>query len=181
MPLVTYGQLRGCSLMPLVIITPRDKLRNFLEGQLKLIGKSKSSEWDVLRRAVEGLVALDYGESQPMFVPGDRKGSHDGTRPYTLRKLQMQALGYADLLIKHKYKGEHAAIRTVAHAYKQSANTFRGWRKSKRLGMTRDLLMQSYRKEVAERDWDETHILDELEAAGNKFREVKKLAHKSKK
>ena len=125
-------------------------------------------------------MALDYGESQPMFVPGDRNGSHDGTRPYTLRKLQMQALGFADLLIANKYKGDPAAIRTVASAYKQSANTFRGWRKSKRLGKTTDPLMQFYREEVAKRDWDEGHILDELAVAGEKFREEKKLAHKSK-
>jgi hypothetical protein len=171
--------------MPVVVLKPRTRLRKFLEGQLELIGKSKSSEGNVLKRllrhAVEGLVALDYGESQPMFVPGDRNGSHDGTRPYTLRKLQMQALGYADLLIANKYKGDHAAIRTVTSAYNQSGNTFRSWRKSKRLGKTTDPLMQFYREEVAKRDWDESHILDELTAAGAKYTEEKALAHKSKK
>ena len=69
--------------MPVVVLKPRTRLRKFLEGQLELMEKSKSSEGNVLkpllRQAVEGLVALDYGESQPMFVPGDRNGSHDGT------------------------------------------------------------------------------------------------------
>ena len=168
--------------MPIIVLKPRARLRKFLEGQLELIEKTGSSEGNflkpLLREAVEGLVALNYGESQPMFVPGDRKGSHDGTRPYTLRKLQMQALGYADLLIAKKYKGEHAAIRTVARAYKQSANTFRSWRKSKRLGKTTDLLMQSYREEVAKRDWDESHILDKLKDAGKKYLEVKSKSKK---
>ena len=94
--------------MPVVVLKPRTRLSKFLEGQLKLMERSKSSQGNVLkpllRQAVEGLVALDYGESQPMFVAGDRNGSHDGTRPYTLRKLQMQALGFADLLIANNYK-----------------------------------------------------------------------------
>ena len=49
---------------------------------------------------------------------------------------------------------------------KQSANTFRGWRKSKRLGKTTDPLMQFYREEVAKREWDETQVLDALKEAG---------------
>ena len=72
-------------------------------------------------------------------------------------------------------------IRTVATAYGQKDDAFRGWRKSKRLGKTTDQLMKSYREEVAKLDWDESHILDELAAAGTKYRDEKKLAHKSKK
>src|ERR1035437_10345667 len=99
--------------MPVVVPKPRTRLRMYLEGQLKLMEKSESFQGSVfkplLRQAVEGLVALDYGESQPMFVPGERNGSKDGTRPFTLRKLRMQALGFADLLIKNNYKGKPAA------------------------------------------------------------------------
>jgi hypothetical protein len=164
--------------MPVVVPKPRTSLRNFLEGHLKLMEKSESF---LLRQAVEGLLALDYGESQPMFVPGDRNGSHDGTRPFTLRKLRMRALGFADLLIKNKYKGEAAAIRTVANAYGQHAEAFRAWRKNKRLGKTTDQLMKSFREEVEKLDWDETHILDELKRAGAKYQEEQHLAHKSKK
>ena len=180
--------------MPVVVPKPRTRLRMYLEGQLKLMEKSESFQGSVfkplLRQAVEGLVALDYGESQPMFVPGDRNGSHDGTRPYTIRKLQMQALGYADLLIANNYKGliiannykgKGTAIRTVATAYGLSFDAFRGWRKSKRLGKTTDQLMKSFREEIAKLDWDESHILDELTAAGAKYLNEKKLAHKSKK
>jgi hypothetical protein len=147
--------------------------------------KSESSQWSILkpllRQAVEGLVALDYGESQLMFEPGDRKGSHDGTRPYTIRKLQMQALGFADLLIANKYNGDPAAIRTVASAYGQKADTLRGWRKSKRLGKTTDRRMKAFRQNIAKLEWDESHILDELAAAGAHFLMMKKLAHISKK
>jgi hypothetical protein len=174
--------------MPLVVPKPRItriRLRNFLKGQLKSMEKSESNQGSVLKpllqEAVEGLVALDYGESQPMFVPGDKNGSHDGTKPYTIRKLQMQALGYADLLIANNYKGKGTVIRTVAAAYGKKADAFRGWRKSPRLGKTTDLRMKSFREEVAKLDWDESHILGELTAAGAKYLKEKKLAHKSKK
>jgi hypothetical protein len=147
--------------------------------------KSESNQGSVLKpllqEAVEGLVALDYGESQPMFVPGDKKGSHDGTKPYTIRKLQMQALGFADLLIANNYKGDAAAIRTVASAYGQKADALRGWRKSKRLGKTTDSVMQLFRQEIAKLPWDALSVLDALNEAGKKYLEEKKLAHKSKK
>ena len=90
-----------------------------------------------------------------MFVPGNKNGSHDGTRPYTIRKLQMRALGYADLLIANNYKGKGIVIRTVATAYGPKGDAFRGWRKSKRLGKTTDQRMKSYREEVANLNWDE--------------------------
>jgi len=126
-------------------------------------------------------VALNYGESQPMFAPSDRKGSHDGTRPYTLRKLKMRALGYADLMIANKYKGQEASIRSVAAAYGVKADRFRGWRKSKRLGKTTDPLMQSFRAEIAKLAWDEVHVLNALQVAGATYLKEVKLAHKSKK
>ena len=147
--------------------------------------RSKSLQGNGLKplfqRAVEGLLALNYGESQPMFAPGDRNGSHDGTKPYTIRKLQMQALGYADLLIKNNYKGKDTAIRTVSAAYGVKADRFRGWRKSKRLGKTTDSVMQSFRAEIAKLDWDEAYALEALNEAGANYLKEKKLAHKSKK
>lgn len=134
----------------------------------------------MLRNAVEGLRALDYGESQPMFAPSPKKGVHGGTKPYTLRKLRMQALGYADLLIAKKYRGDEPANRTVAGAYGEKTDAFRSWKKRKSLGKTTDPLMKSFREDVAKLDWDENHILDELKAAGAKYQEEKKLAHKFK-
>jgi hypothetical protein len=170
--------------MPIVVLSPRMRLRKFLEEHLKFM-ESESFQGSVLkpllRQAVEGLVALEYGESQPMFEPGDRNGSHDGTRPYTIRKLQMRALGYADLLIANNYKGKPAVIRTVATAYGQKADTFRGWRKSKRLGKTTDPVMQSFRAEIAKLDWDELTVLEALNAAGVSYKTEKKLVHKFKK
>jgi len=170
--------------MPIVVFAPtRIRLRKFLEEQIKLIEKGESSQVHkpLLRKAVEGLLALDYGESQPMFVP-DKKRGHDGTRPYTLRKLKMQALGYADLLIAKNYKGKNTAIRTVAEAYGLKADRFRGWRKSPLLGKTNDPLMKSYRKKIASNlNLDKDHILDELTKAGTKYRQENKLAHTKKK
>src|SRR5262249_14909415 len=132
----------------------------------------------LLRTAIEGLIALDYGETQPMFKPEDRKGSHDGTLPYTIRKLKMQALGFADLLKDNNYK---PAIRTVAGAYGTKADAFRGWRKDKRLGKTADPLMKSFREAIAKRDWNESQILDELQKAGKYYLAQKKIAKKSNK
>ena len=116
-----------------------------------------------------------------MFAPGNRRGSHDGTKPYTVRKLQMQALGYADLLITNGYKGKDTAIRTVAAAYGKKADAFRGWRKSKRLGKTTDPVMLSFRAEIAKLGWDEADVMEALKAAGANYLKEKTLAHKSKK
>jgi hypothetical protein len=164
--------------MPIVVLKPRARLRKFLEEQLKVMEKSGSAEASILRVAVEGLVALDYGEARPIFEPKQKKGAHGGTRPYTLRKLQMQALGFADLLIANKYK---PAIRTVAEAYGATAAAFRGWRKDKDIGKTTDNLMKSFREKIAKLDWDQSHILDEIKFAGKKYRAEEKLAHEPKK
>lgn len=154
---------------------PTIRVRNLLRKLLE--SHHPQTTW--LRRAIEGLVALDYGETQPIFTPDDRQGSHDGTRPYTIRKLRMQALGFADLLIANNYKP--APIRTVASAYGETAAAFRGWRKHKRLGKTTDPLMKSFREATAKLDWNESEILDKLKKAGKNYRDEKKLAHKSKK
>ena len=51
----------------LLVLKPRTRLRKFLEGQLELMEKNGSTQGSVLkallRQAVEGLGALDYGES----------------------------------------------------------------------------------------------------------------------
>jgi hypothetical protein len=129
---------------------------------------------------VEGLLALNYGESQPMFALSSKNGAKDGTKPYTLRKLRMKALGFADLLIAKKYKKEDAAaIRTVAAAYGQKADTFRAWRK--RLGKATDVHMMSFREEIStKRAWDEAQVLAELNKAGTEYVQQKQLAHQSK-
>jgi hypothetical protein len=122
------------------------------------------------------LVALNYGEVWPIFAPGSKANSKDGTKPYTLRKLRMKALGYTDLLMNNNYKGEATAIRIVAEAYGQKANTYRAWRK--KLGKTTDGVMKSFREEVANLDWNENHVLAELKKDGKKYLEEQKEAHK---
>jgi hypothetical protein len=164
--------------MAIPVTTPRGKFRILLENQLKLKETSDSPEARLLRVAIEGLVALNYGEAQPIYRPSSKKGSHGGTRPYTLRKLKMQALGFAALLIANDYK---SAIHTVATAYGETADVFVGWRKDKRLGKTTDPLMKSFREKTANLAWDETHILQMLKGAGNEYRWQKKLAYQNKK
>jgi hypothetical protein len=163
---------------------PRTMVRSFLEKLLIKNNESLQSVVDdfepLIRQTAEGLTALDYGEVQDMFTPGDKKGAKDGTKPYTLRKLQMRALGFADLLIARKYK---PAIRTVANAFGVKAATFRKWRNNNpRLGKTTDSLMKSFREEIStKRDWDEAQVLAELKAAGELYKQEKKLAHQLKK
>jgi hypothetical protein len=163
--------------MPIVVPTPRRRLREFLESQLKALEKNGSPQVPLLRLAVEGLVALGYGEAQQMFMPGDKNRSH-GMRPYSIRKLQMQALGFADLLITNKYK---PADRTVAEAYGVEAGTFRKWKRNKRLGKTTDPLMKSFREKTATIVWDEPQVRERLKRAGRDFQAEKKLAFKKKK
>ena len=91
----------------------------------------------------------------------------------------MEAIGFADLLIAHKYKGDEPAIRTVARAFKQKAQTFRAWRKKD--GKTKDQLMQSYRNEIAALSWDEISVMDRLETTGTRYVEEKKRAKQKKK
>jgi hypothetical protein len=146
--------------MPIIVLSPRGKLRNLLRKQsLSLTDDSPESVnlRNFLKGAEEGLVALNYGEVWPIFAPRSKADSKDGAKPYTLRKLRMKALGYANLLISNKYKGEATTIRTVAEAYGQKANTFRAWRK--KLGKTADAVMKSFREEVANLDWNENHVL----------------------
>ncbi|MGP0084865.1 MAG: hypothetical protein ACLP0B_14720 [Steroidobacteraceae bacterium] len=159
--------------MPIFIHPHRVRLRMLLQRQLKLMHKTDTSQAQLLQEAIEGLMALEYGEALSIFTPGDRRGSHDGTRPYTLRKLKMQALGFADLLIANKYK---KAIHTVAAAFGEEEDTFIGWRKSKRLAKTADSLMKSFRERVAKLNWNETEILNQLKQAGKDYRVQKKLA-----
>jgi hypothetical protein len=89
----------------------------------------------------------------------------------------MQALGFADLLIKNSYKGDKAANRTIASAFGEQANTFRSWKKSPKLGKTTDQRMQSYRAEVSGRHWDESSVLADIKVAGAKYLKVRKSAH----
>ena len=168
-----------------VVIHPRTRLRKFLENELKSLKNNSSSEGarlqQLLRQAIEGLVALEYGESQSIFRARSKNGAHDGTRPYTLRKLRMQALGFADLLIKNKYKGKSPAIDTVASAFGVHADAFRVWRKNTRLGRTTDPVLKSFRAEIAGQEWDQVSVLAQLMKAGERYQEVQHLAHKSKK
>jgi hypothetical protein len=170
--------LEGVKIMPVVVrIDAAVLLRKLLEEQLTRIRKGTVRE-KPLREAVEGLEALMYGEVQDIFAP-KKKTTHDGTKPYTLRKLRMRALGFIDLLIAKKHK---AVIRKVAEAFGENADTVRGWRKSKVLGKTRDLLMQSFRKEISKKmDCDEQRILVKLDKTGAEYRRQEKLAFKSKK
>jgi hypothetical protein len=170
-----HGKI-GDHSMPIVISTPRKRLRTFLEQYLAK--ESGSSQAPLLRAVMEGLVALNYGEAQPVFKPGARKNSHDGALPYTIRKLKMRALGFADLLKANNFK---PAISTVAEAYGLSTEAYGAWRKSKRLAKTTDPLMKSFRAEIAKLEWNEAEILEKLKSAGADYRAQNKFAHKNKK
>jgi hypothetical protein len=167
---------------------PRTMVRTFLEKLLIENNESLQSVVDafepLIRQTIEGLTALDYGEVQAIFDPGDKKGAKDGTRPYTLRKQRMTALGFADRLIANKCGGKWKgpAIRTVAEAYGEKAATFRKWKNSPRLGKTPDGLMKSFREHIStKREWDEAQVLAELKAAGEIYKQEKKHAHQLKK
>jgi len=171
--------------MPIRIAPPRARLLILLRKQLNSLEGNASPDAMLLRallsQAVEGLVALNYGEAQSIFAPAGKGGAHDGTKPYTLRKMRMRAQGFADLLIEHDYQGEATAIRTVAGAYGVKADRFRKWRLNKHIGKTTDKLMKSFREEVAKLPWDEAKILESLKAEGAKYRQQYELAHKSTK
>jgi hypothetical protein len=161
----------------------RKRLLNFLRHLIaaQSISPQQVKQFEpVLNEAVESLIALGYGEAQPIFAPAPKKKSWYGTKPYTLKKLQMMALGFADLLIKKKYKGEHAAIRTVAQAFGIKADRLRGWRKSDRLGKTTDPSMKSFREKIAQLDWSEAAVLVELKKTGAEYTQQNALAHKQK-
>ncbi len=131
----------------------------------------------LLRQAVEGLVALDYGEVQTIFAPGKKRTRGYGTKPYTLRRLRMKAIGFADLLIAKKHEGP--INRKVAKAFGVKADRFRGWKKSPTLGKTHDQRMKSFRREVSQKiDWDEKRVLAELDKAAAEYKLQEKLAHK---
>jgi hypothetical protein len=118
--------------MPIVIkISPAAMLHEFLEKQLA--EKKGGTLEDSLRQAVEGLTALKYGEVQAIFTPGKKTGKGYGTKPFTLKKLRMKAIGFADLLIAKKYskKNKGAADRVVAEALGVKADRFRGWKKAR--------------------------------------------------
>jgi hypothetical protein len=163
-----------------VILKPRHKLCQFLKKQIDSVTRDSYLK-NVLQQAIEGLVALGYGESQLIFSPDGKNGSHDGTKPYTLRKLRMQAIGFADLLIANNYKGKRPPIHTVANAYGENVDAFIAWRKSKRLGKTNDPLMKSFREAIGKLPFDEAAVLSRLQEAGAFYKKQKKLAHKSKK
>jgi hypothetical protein len=158
----------------------RERLRIFLENLLKENSEALQAKnlKPLIQQAVEGLAALDYGEVHALFARGKKRGG------YTLRKLRMQALGFADLLIPKNAKGDDdPAIRTVADAYGEHAPAFRKWRtRSKVLGKTADPLMNSFRTEIATRhDWGKTRALAELKKAGETYQKLKKLSDESKK
>src|SRR6266536_527397 len=91
--------------MPVIKIPEptRDNFRSFLPQQLASM--TVYVYRPLLISALEGLKALDYGEVQDIFGPRKTTAKGYGTKPYTLRKLRMRALGIADLLIaKQKVK-----------------------------------------------------------------------------
>jgi hypothetical protein len=155
------------------IDTPRARLRKLLGQQLtgQPLGQYDRT---VLKQAIEALIVLEYGEVQPPFVPRKKKGEKYGSKPYTLRRFRMRALGFADLFIKNKYKGDQPALATVALAYKVSPAAFDGWRKT--LGKTTDPRMRSFRKEIASLPWEKSAILSALEADGELYQREVKLA-----
>jgi len=163
----------------------RKEFRMFLEEHLDFvlatsITPKKQALGVLLREAEEAVAALDYGEVQTMFAPAGKKGSKDGTKPYTLRKLRMMALGFIDLLETKGYL-EKAARRMVAKAHGESVEVVKKWKQSKTLGKNRDARMQSFKQKIKASNWDKDRVLKELDEVGGKFKSEKKLAHKSKK
>jgi hypothetical protein len=157
-------------------ITHRDLLLRFVRKQLKSV-KGDSLEARLLREAEEGLRALDYGEVQSLFAPRSKAAHKDGTKPFTLRKLRMQALGFLDLLIKMKYSGKSgAAVRTVAEAFGYKAAAFRKLQQRKKKNS--DPVMNSFRQHTASLNLSVDKILDELKKTGSQYISQKKLAKK---
>jgi hypothetical protein len=121
----------------------REELLQFLQELVKNpatahdVVKTKSV---LLHSVIEGVIALGYGEVRKFIAPSPKKKrSWYGTKPYTLWKLEMGALGFGDLLKKKKYKiDDKAPIRAVAAAYGLTPDQYRGWRKRKSLAKTTD-------------------------------------------
>jgi hypothetical protein len=158
----------------------RKRLRQFLENKLISIENNETSpEIEalrmLLREAVEGLVALSYGETQPIFERIKTKDK--GSKPYTAKKLRMTALGFVDLLRAKGYTASKAYF-AVARAYKVSEDAIKSWQKQKNLGKTSDPWLQSIRDKIGKNKdaWDEDRVWLELERA----RFVYKLAKKKK-
>jgi hypothetical protein len=168
--------------MPVPVPNLRTRFRWFLERQLTSIEKDESSPQSMvleplLRQAVEGLVALDYGEVQTIVAPAKKRTRGYGTKPYTLRRLRMKAIGFADLLIAKE--GEGPINRKIAEAFGIKADRFRGWKKSPTLGKTNDRRMQSFRREISQKiDWDEKRVMAELAETAAEYKLQEKLAHK---
>jgi len=160
----------------------RSEFREFVEEHLDFVVATsitprKQALGKLLRQAEDALAALDYGEVQSIFAPAGKKGSKDGTKPYTLRKLRMMALGFIDLL---KTKGylEKTARRMVAAAHGESPEVVKKWKQSKMLGKTHDTRMQLFRQKIKKSNWEKDRVLKELNETGEHFKLEKKLAHK---
>jgi len=130
----------------------------------------------LLRQAVEGLDALSYGQTPPIFEKTTQK--HWGVEPYTARNLRLKAVGFVALLHAKEYtvgKAKHA----VARAYGRSTSAIEAWRKDQALGKTASPGLQSIMQKITrcKSTWNEGRALKELKKAGNEF----KLAMKKKK
>jgi hypothetical protein len=161
-----------------VVPNARTRLRHFLQKQLLAIeGKSSPEAMVVvalLRQAVEGLDALSYGQTTPIFAKTTQK--HWGVEPYTARNLRLKAVGFVAHLHAKGYtvgKARHA----VARAYGRSTSAIEAWQKDQALGKTTNPDLQSIMKKITKAAWNEDRALKELKKAGNEF----KLAMKKKK
>jgi hypothetical protein len=166
--------------MPIVSkpgVVARKRLRMILENELvSIANKETSGESEALRllllEAVEGLVALSYGETQPIFERIKTKDK--GRKPYTAKKLRMTALGFVDLLRAKGYTAWKAYI-TVARAYGVSDDAIKSWQKQKNLGKTSDPWLQSIRDKIGKNKdaWDEDRVRLELKRARHVYRLAK--------
>ncbi len=167
--------------MPVMIKIPqptRDNFRSLLAKQLASM--TVSVYRPLLIRALEGLKALDYGEVQDIFAPQKTNTKGYGTKPYTLRRLRMQALGIADLLIAKKkakkYKGN--VIGQVARAFGVKTERFKKWRNmDPHLGKTRDQHIKSFREEIAKHiEWDVARVQAKLKDIAADYKAQGKLS-----
>ena len=112
----------------------RENLRSFLESSLLGLELAEPSTHAVelerlLCAALEGLDALDDGETPPLFSPARAK--RRGSRPSEVTRLQLKAVAYVAVLRKMGISAEKA-FSLIGDAYGRSGDAIKAWRKKLR-------------------------------------------------
>jgi len=161
----------------------RFRLENILRGELRS-NKNPFLE-RMLKQAIEGLVALEHGEVQPILAPV--KTNDHGVTPFSAKKYRMMAAGFCDLLRKKGYQGKNAESKVSLAYGGVSDSTLDSWK-----NLSKDPSLKSFREEIAKSEhWDEHQLMTKLKEAGNFYthyankkkkevKEAKKQAGKKK-